>query len=69
MDNLSAHKVKGVKERIEAAGAKLRSLPPYSPDFNPTEPCWLLSPRLSPSSHLKCMRTTNPSLPSSSAVC
>ena len=36
-DNLSAHKVDGVRERIEAAGATLLYLPPYSPDFNPIE--------------------------------
>ena len=37
MDNLSAHKVKGVREAIEAAGARLLYLPPYSADFNPIE--------------------------------
>ena len=37
MDNLSSHKVKGVREAIEAAGAALRYLPPYSPDLNPIE--------------------------------
>jgi transposase len=37
MDNLAAHKIKGVRERIEAAGATLLYLPPYSPDFNPIE--------------------------------
>lgn len=37
MDNLSSHKRAAVKERIEAAGATLRFLPPYSPDFNPIE--------------------------------
>jgi len=37
MDNLSAHKVPGVREAIEAAGARLFYLPPYSPDFNPIE--------------------------------
>jgi transposase len=37
MDNLSSHKVKGVREAIEAAGATLRYLPPYSPDLNPIE--------------------------------
>lgn len=37
MDNLSAHKVQGVRRAIEAAGAKLRYLPQYSPDFNPIE--------------------------------
>lgn len=40
MDNLSAHKVKGVREGIEAVGATLRYLPPYSPDMNPIESCW-----------------------------
>jgi transposase len=37
LDNLPAHKVDGVRERIEAAGAKLLYLPPYSPDLNPIE--------------------------------
>ncbi len=37
MDNLSSHKVHGVREAIEAAGASLRYLPPYSPDLNPIE--------------------------------
>jgi len=40
MDNLSSHKVKGVRERIEAAGAELLYLPPYSPDLNPIEKAW-----------------------------
>ena len=37
MDNLPAHKVSGVREAIEAAGAIRLFLPPYSPDFNPIE--------------------------------
>ena len=37
MDNLAAHKVAGVREAIEARGASLRYLPPYSPDLNPIE--------------------------------
>lgn len=37
MDNLSAHKVAGVREGITAAGARLIYLPPYSPDLNPIE--------------------------------
>ena len=37
MDNLSSHKGPRVRKLIEAAGAKLRYLPPYSPDFNPIE--------------------------------
>ena len=40
MDNLSAHKVRGVHERIEACGAELLYLPPYSPDLNPIEKAW-----------------------------
>ncbi len=37
MDNLAAHKVDGVRKAIEAVGANLVYLPPYSPDFNPIE--------------------------------
>ncbi len=37
MDNLSSHKVAGVKPAIGGAGATLRQLPPYSADFNPIE--------------------------------
>jgi transposase len=37
MDNLPVHKVAGVAEAIEAAGAALLYLPPYSPDLNPIE--------------------------------
>jgi transposase len=40
LDNLSIHKMRGVREAIEAAGARLLYLPPYSPDFNPIEPLW-----------------------------
>ena len=37
MDNLPAHKGSAVRTAIEAAGARLLYLPPYSPDFNPIE--------------------------------
>ena len=37
MDNLRVHKMAGVREAIEAAGAKLLFIPPYSPDLNPIE--------------------------------
>lgn len=40
MDNLSSHKVTGVREAIEAAGCRLVYLPPYSPDLSPIEPIW-----------------------------
>lgn len=37
LDNLSSHKVAGVREAIGAAGCRLAYLPPYSPDANPIE--------------------------------
>lgn len=40
MDNLATHKVQGVRETIEAVGARLLYLPPYSPDYNPIENMW-----------------------------
>ena len=40
LDNLSTHKIRGVREALEAIGARLLYLPPYSPDFNPIEPMW-----------------------------
>ena len=40
LDNLATHKVPGIRTAIEAVGAKLLYLPPYSPDFNPIENMW-----------------------------
>jgi transposase len=40
MDNVGAHKPVRIRELIEAAGARLVYLPPYSPDLNPIEPGW-----------------------------
>jgi transposase len=40
MDNLAARRVAGVRQLIEAIGARLLNLPPYSPDFNPIEQAW-----------------------------
>ena len=40
MDNLPTHKVAGMADLIEARGARLEYLPPYSPDYNPIERCW-----------------------------
>jgi transposase len=37
MNNLGSHQVTGIAAAIEAAGAQLRYLPPYSPDYNPIE--------------------------------
>jgi hypothetical protein len=58
MDNLSSHKGPRVREMIEVAGAELRYLPPYSPDFNPIE-------NASPGSRLCCAR--RPSAPSTAS--
>lgn len=40
LDNLGAHKVQRARELIEARGATLKFLPPYSPDFSPIELAW-----------------------------
>jgi transposase len=40
LDNLSPHKDKAAVALIERAGAEVRPLPPYSPDFNPIEKMW-----------------------------
>lgn len=40
MDNLNAHYAPGVREAIEAAGASVLYLPPYSPELNPIEHTW-----------------------------
>jgi len=40
MDNLSSHKVNGVRKLIHGVGAEVLYLPPYSPDLNPIEKAW-----------------------------
>jgi transposase len=40
LDNLAAHRGDDIRHAIEAGGATLRFLPPYSPDFNPIELCF-----------------------------
>jgi transposase len=40
MDNLSSHKSVRVRRAVEAAGASLLYLPPYSPDYSPIEPAF-----------------------------
>ena len=53
LDNLPAHKVKGISEAIEAVGAKVIYLSPYSPQFNPIEQWWS-----SLKAHLKKIKAT-----------
>ena len=40
MDNLGVHKAVGIQQAIARRGARLRYLPPYSPDLSPIERCW-----------------------------
>jgi transposase len=40
LDNLPAHRAKGVARRLRQAGAGVWYLPPYSPDYNPIEKIW-----------------------------
>ena len=40
IDNLRAHLAPAIRSAIEACGAHLLYLPPYSPDLSPIEPCW-----------------------------
>jgi len=42
LDNLRAHHNKIVHQLVRKRGARLKFLPPYSPDFNPIESCWAL---------------------------
>jgi transposase len=46
MDNLAAHKRPAIRAAVEAAGATLLYLPPYSPDLSPIEPIWSKVKRL-----------------------
>jgi transposase len=56
MDNLSSHKKPAVREAIEATGAALRFLPPYSPDLNPIE---MLFAKLKALLRAKALRTVD----------
>lgn len=54
MDNVRTHKVAGVREAIEAKGAKVPYLPPYSPDFNPIEKSFARSRRARRGADRRC---------------
>ena len=76
IDNLSAHKVSGIREAIEARGATLRYLPQYSPDLNPIEmpsaslrlSCARLPSERSPVSAAGSARSLGPSPPAKPAI-
>lgn len=40
MDNVPTHKMAAIADAITAVGARVKFLPPYSPDFSPIEHCW-----------------------------
>jgi transposase len=75
LDNLAAHKSRAVREAIEAAGATVQFLPPYSYDLNPIESGWALikeahpggrptyQPRLARSGAARPSRRASRSLP------
>jgi transposase len=42
LDNAQAHKGPQIRRELRKVGARLKFLPPYSPDFNPIEPAWAL---------------------------
>jgi len=56
MDNLGAHKVDGVEGLIQARGAEVLYLPPYSPDLNPIEKAWS---KIKQFLRSRCPRTTD----------
>jgi transposase len=61
MDNLGSHKGPAVRAAIEAAGARLLFLPPYSPDFNPIEMAFSkLKARLRKAAELRKRRVEEP---------
>jgi transposase len=40
MDNVPTHKMAAIEEALTTVGARVKFLPPYSPDFSPIENCW-----------------------------
>ena len=60
MDNLSSHKGPRVHQMIEAAGASLLYLPPYSPDFNPIENAFANAPSTASGTQSAASSTASP---------
>ena len=67
-DNLSAHKVAGVRQAIERVGATLCYLPPYSPDLNPIELCFAKLKALVRAARCRSTETLWPFLGASAAL-
>lgn len=57
LDNLSSHKMVGARQAIEATGAAMWFLPPYSPDLNPIEAAFSKLRRLYESAGHRCVET------------
>lgn len=62
MDNLPVHRAYVIREAIEAAGAKLVFLPPYSPDLSPIELCWSKLKQLLRSAKARTREALDPAL-------
>jgi transposase len=67
MDNLASHYAEGVREAIEAAGATVMFLPPYSPELNPIEHTWSKLKALLRRTEARTLRTLATALSESSS--
>jgi transposase len=67
MDNLNAHYAEGVREAIEAVGASVLYLPPYSPELNPIEHTWSKLKALLRRAEARTLRTLAAALKASKA--
>ena len=67
MDNLNAHYAEGVREAIEAVGASVLYLPPYSPELNPIEHTWSKLKALLRRAEARTLRTLAAALNTSKA--
>jgi transposase len=67
MDNLKSHYAEGVSEAIEAAGASVMYLPPYSPELNPIEHTWSKLKALLRRAEARTLRTLAAALADSSS--
>ncbi len=69
-DNLSVHKVDGVRQLVESTGARVLYLPPYSSNLNPIEQCWAqLKQQLRAAKARSVATALQAQLPSHAAAC
>jgi transposase len=60
MDNLSVHQAQAIRDVIEAVGARVVFLPPYSPDLSPIELCWSKVKQCLRAAFISNLRVTKP---------